>query len=235
LGKFLRRHKGPVLAASLVLLALLAGVMGTTFGLLRAQQRRQEAEQARTRAEVARDRTRQALDAMTSTVTGDSLCVQKAISEEQKKFLSEVLIYYQEFAGEKADDEASRARTAKAATRVGNIEYRLGRKTGLPRPLAPGLSQPRRADHALTVPRCPTEFRSHSGKLGGGGPLLLKDLPHPQNQDPPNPGDHLRVGRGTTDLPDLGSSSLAWVLARAVLHAILPGYWARSLGSQEQE
>jgi serine/threonine protein kinase len=44
LGKFLRRHKGPVLAAALVFCALLAGMAGTTLGLLGAEARRQEAE-----------------------------------------------------------------------------------------------------------------------------------------------------------------------------------------------
>ena len=34
LSKFLRRNKGPVVAAALVLLALLAGIAGTTFGLI---------------------------------------------------------------------------------------------------------------------------------------------------------------------------------------------------------
>jgi serine/threonine protein kinase/Flp pilus assembly protein TadD len=135
LRKFLRRNKGPVLAAGLVLLALLGGIIGTTFGMVHAEQRRLEAEEARGReaeqrakAEKARDRTRQALDAMTSSVTGDSLTTQKEISAEQKKFLTEVLSYYQEFAGETADDEQSRFRTAEAADRVGMIELRLGRK-----------------------------------------------------------------------------------------------------------
>jgi serine/threonine protein kinase/Flp pilus assembly protein TadD len=149
LGKFLRRNQGPMLAASLVLLALLGGIAGTTHGMLRAEQRRLEADKARqreaaraegerrakereakerSRAERARDRTRQALDAMTSSVTGDSLTTQKELSAEQKKFLTEVLSYYQDFAGERVDDEASRARTALAAFRVGAIQYRLGRK-----------------------------------------------------------------------------------------------------------
>jgi serine/threonine protein kinase len=134
LGKFLRRHKGPVLAASLLLLALVGGTVGTTVGMLRAEQRRVEADQARAqeaeqraRAEQARDRTRQALDAMTSFVTGASLSTQIEVSEEQKRFLAEVLTYYREFAGEKADNEAAQARTAKAAFRVGLIESRLGR------------------------------------------------------------------------------------------------------------
>jgi WD40 repeat protein/serine/threonine protein kinase len=36
LSKFMRRHKGPVIAASLVLLALVAGIVGTTLGLFEA-------------------------------------------------------------------------------------------------------------------------------------------------------------------------------------------------------
>jgi tetratricopeptide (TPR) repeat protein len=40
LRKFVRRHRGAVLAASLVLVALLAGMVGTTWGLLRAEHAR---------------------------------------------------------------------------------------------------------------------------------------------------------------------------------------------------
>src|SRR5262245_31522268 len=43
LRKFVRRHKGPVVAASLVILALLGGIIGTTMGLLRAEQARRNA------------------------------------------------------------------------------------------------------------------------------------------------------------------------------------------------
>ena len=44
LKKFVKRNKGQVIAASLVLLTLLAGMAGTSFGMLRAEQRRKEAE-----------------------------------------------------------------------------------------------------------------------------------------------------------------------------------------------
>jgi eukaryotic-like serine/threonine-protein kinase len=134
LRKFVRRNRPQVVAGCLVLMALLAGTAGTTFGLIRAEFRRQEAEDARAqeaeqrrRAETARDKTREVLDAMTAEATGEFLAQQTAISAEQKKFLTGVLAYYQEFAGEQADDEASRERTAAAALRVGHIEYRLGR------------------------------------------------------------------------------------------------------------
>ena len=52
LRKFVRRHKGQVIAASLVLFALLAGIGGTTFGLVRAERQRGIAEQQQQRAEV---------------------------------------------------------------------------------------------------------------------------------------------------------------------------------------
>ena len=44
--KFLRKHRGPVVAASLVLLALVGGIAGTTWGFFRAED---EAENARRR------------------------------------------------------------------------------------------------------------------------------------------------------------------------------------------
>src|ERR1041384_8206853 len=47
LKKFVRRHKGQVIAASLVLFALLAGMAGTTWGLFEAQRQQ----------EIARDET----------------------------------------------------------------------------------------------------------------------------------------------------------------------------------
>jgi eukaryotic-like serine/threonine-protein kinase len=42
--KFVRRHRGGVLAGSLVLLALLAGIVGTTWGLLDALKQKREAD-----------------------------------------------------------------------------------------------------------------------------------------------------------------------------------------------
>src|SRR5207249_10154251 len=44
LGKFLQRNKGPVVAASLLLVALLAGILGTTWGLIEARQQEQQAK-----------------------------------------------------------------------------------------------------------------------------------------------------------------------------------------------
>jgi hypothetical protein len=51
LTKFVRRHKGQVVAASLVLFAILAGLAGLTFGLIRAAQQQRVAEQAQQEAQ----------------------------------------------------------------------------------------------------------------------------------------------------------------------------------------
>jgi tetratricopeptide (TPR) repeat protein len=53
LKKFVKRHKGQVMAAGLVLLTLLAGIAGTTIGLVRSEVARQDAVTAQ-QAEVQR-------------------------------------------------------------------------------------------------------------------------------------------------------------------------------------
>ncbi len=74
LRKFLKRHKAPAIAAGLVLMALLIGVAGTTFGLIRAEVQRKNAERARKaetkereRAESQRDKA-VAAEAKTRTI-----------------------------------------------------------------------------------------------------------------------------------------------------------------------
>jgi tetratricopeptide (TPR) repeat protein len=59
--KFLRKHRGPAIAASLVMLALLAGILGTTWGLVRAENARKAEVAQRKRAET---REQQAIDAV---------------------------------------------------------------------------------------------------------------------------------------------------------------------------
>jgi eukaryotic-like serine/threonine-protein kinase len=53
LNKLLRRNRGAVIAAALVFFVLLAGIAGTTFGLIRAEHRRNEAMRQRDIAEKA--------------------------------------------------------------------------------------------------------------------------------------------------------------------------------------
>ncbi len=53
LKKFVRRHRGVVVAASLVLLALVAGTVGTTVGLVRANEQKRIAQDSELKATIA--------------------------------------------------------------------------------------------------------------------------------------------------------------------------------------
>ena len=68
LRKFVRKHRGAVMAAGLVLLSLLAGIAGTTFGMIRAESRRKEAEEARLAEAKARKGEKQQYERYRSAI-----------------------------------------------------------------------------------------------------------------------------------------------------------------------
>jgi tetratricopeptide (TPR) repeat protein/tRNA A-37 threonylcarbamoyl transferase component Bud32 len=76
LGKFLKRHKGPVVAASLVLFALLAGILGTTWGWFEARQQEQEAKR---QEQLARN------EASAKEQARAAEAEQRAVAEKQKE------------------------------------------------------------------------------------------------------------------------------------------------------
>jgi len=178
--KWVKRNPMVTTLVSAIIVSLLVGALISYLKYREASFERGRAEQAlkseadhRRIAERARDRTRQALDAMTSTITGDSLSTQKEISDEQKKFLTQVLSYYQELADEKGEDEKSRLQTAQAAHRVGLIEYRLGHLSEA----ATAMRQACRAFEALVAnfPQEPVHRQNLATNHHNLG-LVLRDL-----------------------------------------------------------
>jgi serine/threonine protein kinase len=127
LGKFLRRNRTWVTAAVLVLAALLAGVGGTTWGWVRAERERDDKSRALEAEKLARARTREALDEMSSRVIEDWLSRQPYHSAEQKAFLEKTAKFYEEFAAETGDDDATLAGVADAHRRLATISFTLGR------------------------------------------------------------------------------------------------------------
>ena len=67
--KFVRMHRGAVIAATMVLLSLLAGIAGTTSGMIRAESRRKEAEAARVAEAKAREGEKRQYDRYRTTIT----------------------------------------------------------------------------------------------------------------------------------------------------------------------
>jgi serine/threonine protein kinase len=120
LRKFVRRNRGPVLAASLVLLALVAGVIGTTWGLIRAQA-------AHERQRLLNERARQAIETVSSEAAIDQLTRAKELRPEQTDFLDKMIQYYAESAQEAAATEQERSRQALAYFRMGVMNHVLGR------------------------------------------------------------------------------------------------------------
>jgi len=139
--KFVRRYKRAVLAASLILLALVAGVIGTTWGLIRAEQQRivverqrdeladrnQALQAAHERERLLNERARQAIETVASDQAIDQLTRQAELLPEQKDFLDKIIQYYAESAQEAADTEQERSRQALAYHRMGRMNQILGR------------------------------------------------------------------------------------------------------------
>jgi serine/threonine protein kinase/tetratricopeptide (TPR) repeat protein len=82
LKKFVRRHQGQVIAASLVLLALLAGIAGTTWGLIEAKKQEQFA-----RAETAAKEQARAAEA--EKAEGERLARLEAVAATEKAIAAE--------------------------------------------------------------------------------------------------------------------------------------------------
>jgi eukaryotic-like serine/threonine-protein kinase len=83
--KFARRNKGPMLAVAVVLLALVGGVIGTSWGMVRAklarrlaEQERDEKDKARQLAETNEKRALKARDAERLALTGEAQQRQRA-------------------------------------------------------------------------------------------------------------------------------------------------------------
>jgi eukaryotic-like serine/threonine-protein kinase len=141
--KFARRNRGPVLAASVVIVALIGGVIGTTLGLIRAEQHRlvvesqrnelaernQALEAAHERERLLNERARQAIETVASDTAIDQLTRQKELRPDQKAFLNKLVQYYAQSAKEAATTEQERSRQARAYFRIGRMNQILGRSS----------------------------------------------------------------------------------------------------------
>jgi serine/threonine protein kinase/tetratricopeptide (TPR) repeat protein len=126
LRKFVRRHKGPVLAASVFVLLLMAGMAGTSIGLLRALAAEKRANAERDDKEQARLQTRQALNTVTDEVMEDLLGRQTRLTDQHREFLKKLLGFHAALAAARADDLEGRVSKAQGFYRVGRIRFELG-------------------------------------------------------------------------------------------------------------
>ena len=141
LQKFVRRNKGPVMATSLIVLSLVAGVIGTTWGLIRAEkhrlvvegqrnelaQRNLALQAAHEHEQLLNERARQAIESVVSDTAIDLLTREKELRPEQKEFLDKMIQYYAESTQEAAATEQEQLHRAQAYHRMGRLNQVLGR------------------------------------------------------------------------------------------------------------
>jgi serine/threonine protein kinase len=141
LRKFVRRNKGPVLAAAFILLTLVAGIIGTTLALIEAGrqrdvvdgQRRELTERNRAlqagqeRERLLNERARKAIETVMSDTAIEQLAREKELRAEQKDFLDKMIEYYAESTREAAATQEERSRQARAYQRIGRLNQILDR------------------------------------------------------------------------------------------------------------
>ena len=236
LRKFLRRNKKLVSAASLVLLALLTGISGTTWGWVLAEHERDQKGKALESEQKARARTREALDEMSSRVIEDWLSRQPHHSPEQKAFLEKTARFYEEFAAATGEDELTLAGVADARLRLATIYHILGRHQdavgaaeqarGLFRELA--NRGPAAAGHRLGLMRALNQQANslhHFRKSEDADPIELEAIGLAEQFVTQAPGDLTAIGHLTKLLTDRGFylvNSTRTVEALAVLDRALP-------------
>ncbi|CAN5514477.1 hypothetical protein BH10PLA2_BH10PLA2_22930 [soil metagenome] len=126
--KFVTRHKGQVVAATLVLAALLAGIIGTTLGLFEARRQEQIALTEAKKQQAARQQTREVLDTLTSEALEGWFTRERFLTPEQKDLLRRLLDQYSVFAEEEGESTDARRGQALALMRIGNIQQALGER-----------------------------------------------------------------------------------------------------------
>jgi non-specific serine/threonine protein kinase/serine/threonine-protein kinase len=109
-SRFLRRYRTAVAAAIVVVLAVVAGIVGTTWGLLRARRDRD-------RAEASSRQARRAVDQFFTRVGDERLLNQPGLNPLRKELLQDAGRFYEEVLAERAADPSSGARYERAAAR----------------------------------------------------------------------------------------------------------------------
>ncbi len=126
LRKFVRRNQGPVLAAAVMVLLLVGGIIGTTLGLLRAVAEGNQKDQARLTAQRNLQKARQAVHDYFTLVSDQTLIDEPALEPFRKQLLHAALCYYQGFVQEYADDPELLVELAAAHLRIMILTMELG-------------------------------------------------------------------------------------------------------------
>ncbi len=126
LRKFVRRNKGPVMAAVVMVLLLIGGIVGTTLGLVKAQAEAEQKEEARKTAEENFRQARKAVDEYFTLVSQSKLLDVPGLQPLRKQLLEAAGKYYESFSQRRSDDPAVRVELAAASLRMAQLFQMVG-------------------------------------------------------------------------------------------------------------
>jgi tetratricopeptide (TPR) repeat protein len=133
LRKFVRKNRGPVLAASIIAVLLLVGTITTSLGFARAERLRQVAERnekealdEKTRAQALQQQAMDALRATTDDVIKQLIGAKPVLGPAEKAFLQAALKRWQKFADQRGDDMGARTIRVEGSDRIALIRMQLG-------------------------------------------------------------------------------------------------------------
>ena len=134
LSKLIRRHRGPVIAISLVILSLVAGIIGTSIGLTRAmtaeskaiesegQARKSESKAIESEAQMLENFRESTDDTIRLLIAG-----KQEVGPKEREYLERTLKRWQTFADKPPDDERGRVYRAEGHQRIGGVWEALGK------------------------------------------------------------------------------------------------------------
>ena len=118
-GQFVRRHAAAVAGAAVVMLAMVAGIVGTTRGLIHARRERN-------RAVASSRQVRRAVDQFFDRIGAERRLDQPDLIPLRKELLGDARRFYETFLAEHAGDPALGAELARARSRLGAIAAAVG-------------------------------------------------------------------------------------------------------------
>ena len=118
-AKFVRRHASAVAVGIVLLLSMVAGIAGTTTGLVLVRRERD-------RAEASSQQARRAVNQFFTRVTEDRQLNQPGLQPLRKVLLRDSQRFYEEFLDQHGDDPALRAELAAARSRAARITGEIG-------------------------------------------------------------------------------------------------------------
>jgi serine/threonine protein kinase len=128
LRKYWRKHRGPVLAVSVIVLLLVAGIIGTSVGLVLAQEKEREAQKDKAAALASQKQAMDSLRATTDDVVEQLLGGKPVLGPAEKAFLETTRKRWQAFADAAGEDEQARAVRAEGVSRVAYLRSKLGQR-----------------------------------------------------------------------------------------------------------